>query len=117
MNALFFNLHNHVVEDYTGLGLRDLRSGVLRTPLDAEQTLIDDPLRVLRGVRFATTYHLTPEPRFLAAAAKPAVRNALQTKVTQGRARAAPRHARTRRDCKAEALAWPEVWFLFTTSH
>ncbi len=34
-------------------GREDLEAGVLRTPLEPEQTFRDDPLRILRAVRFA----------------------------------------------------------------
>lgn len=35
-------------------GLYDLENGIVRTPLDADITFSDDPLRMLRCVRFAT---------------------------------------------------------------
>jgi tRNA nucleotidyltransferase/poly(A) polymerase len=41
------------VEDFVG-GLGDLREGLIRTPLEPLQTFLDDPLRVLRLVRFAS---------------------------------------------------------------
>lgn len=34
-------------------GLKDLENGILRTPLDADITYSDDPLRMMRAVRFA----------------------------------------------------------------
>lgn len=53
VNALFYNLHTGLVEDYT-TGLADLQQRVLRCPLDPLQTFTDDPLRLLRGIRFVS---------------------------------------------------------------
>ena len=36
-------------------GQTDLRKGILRTPLDAKITMMDDPLRILRALRFSIT--------------------------------------------------------------
>ncbi|PLB51208.1 tRNA nucleotidyltransferase/poly(A) polymerase [Aspergillus steynii IBT 23096] len=54
INALFYNLNESKVEDYTGRGLDDLREKIIRTPLEPYQTFKDDPLRVLRLIRFAS---------------------------------------------------------------
>ncbi|GAC1586165.1 MAG: HD domain-containing protein [Ginsengibacter sp.] len=35
-------------------GMQDLRNGVLKTPLAPDQTFSDDPLRMMRAIRFAT---------------------------------------------------------------
>ncbi|ROW07999.1 hypothetical protein VPNG_06115 [Cytospora leucostoma] len=53
VNALFYNIHTSEVEDFVG-GLPDLEAGIIRTPMDPFQTFMDDPLRVLRLVRFAS---------------------------------------------------------------
>lgn len=52
VNALLQNLHTGQVSDPLGTGLEDLQSTVLRTPLDPAATFFDDPLRMLRAVRF-----------------------------------------------------------------
>ncbi|KAJ2455849.1 CCA tRNA nucleotidyltransferase, mitochondrial [Coemansia sp. RSA 2336] len=56
INALFFNIHSQSIEDFTSQGLEDLRRGIVRTPMDPVQTFRDDPLRVLRVLRFASRF-------------------------------------------------------------
>ena len=55
INAMAFSLQK---EDFGALvdpfgGIKDLDAGIIRTPLEPEQTYSDDPLRMLRAIRFA----------------------------------------------------------------
>ncbi len=44
-------------------GKKDIEKGIIRTPLEPEQTFSDDPLRMMRAIRFATRFHFKIEPR------------------------------------------------------
>merc|ERR1719362_529833 len=85
VNSLFYNIMTCQVEDLTGKGLEDLRAGRLRPPIDPVVTLLDDPLRLLRGVRFSCIYGFTPDPSFIRAAQDPRVHAALRRKVSRDR--------------------------------
>lgn len=57
VNSLLKNLTTGEVVDLTGKGLQDIKDGIVRTPLDPDITFKDDPLRMLRAIRFATKYN------------------------------------------------------------
>lgn len=61
INTLLIDLEGHI-HDRLG-GRKDLEAKVLRTPTDPNQTFTDDPLRMLRGIRFAADlgFDLAPE--------------------------------------------------------
>jgi len=51
-------------------GLSDIEDKILRTPLDPVVTFDDDPLRILRGIRFAAQLHYQLHPDSLSAIGK-----------------------------------------------
>lgn len=85
INALFYNINTGKVEDWTRRGLADLRGRVVRTPLPARTTFLDDPLRVLRAVRFAGRLGFTVDEELLGAASSKEVHQALLLKVSRER--------------------------------
>lgn len=56
VNSLLKDLTTGEVLDLTGMGKRDLKKGVVRTPLDPDIIFDEDPLRMLRAVRFTVKY-------------------------------------------------------------
>merc|ERR1711935_496652 len=85
INSLFYNVNNGQVEDWTGRGFDDLRRGLVATPLAPLTTLLDDPLRTLRSIRFAARLRFTMDEMLVAAAKDNRVRKALAEKVSRER--------------------------------
>ena len=61
-------------------GISDLESKTIKTPLDPDITFSDDPLRMLRGIRFATQLGFDIHPESLASITK----NAERIKIISG---------------------------------
>lgn len=85
INALYFNLNTQEVEDFTGTGLSDLESGIVRTPLAAARTFVDDPLRVLRAIRFASRFKFELDGEIIDSWTHEDVRTGLMNKVSRER--------------------------------
>jgi poly(A) polymerase len=66
VNALVMDFGGRV-HDPLDKGLADLQARVLRTPADPERTFGDDPLRMLRAIRFAAQLGFTLAPDVLPA--------------------------------------------------
>jgi len=61
VNALFYNIEDFTIIDYAG-GMEDLKSGVIRTIGDPSVRFTEDPVRMLRAVRFAAMLGFSVEP-------------------------------------------------------
>jgi poly(A) polymerase len=61
INALYYDLQNDIIVDYTG-GLDDITARHIRIIGDAGQRYREDPVRMLRALRFAAKLDFTIEP-------------------------------------------------------
>lgn len=84
VNALFYNLMTERIEDFTG-GIRDMQAKLIRTPMEPFQTFTDDPLRVLRLIRFASRLEFSIDPGVEAMMGDARVLEALKLKISRER--------------------------------
>lgn len=85
VNALFYNINTEQIEDFTNQGFDDMAKRVIRTPLEPYQTFKDDPLRVLRLIRFASRLDYTIDSEALKAMSDPDIKDALRKKISRER--------------------------------
>lgn len=57
INSLFQNLTSGEIYDLTGMGIEDLKNKIIRTTGDPDWIFKEDPLRILRAIRFALKYN------------------------------------------------------------
>ncbi|KAI5308602.1 CCA tRNA nucleotidyltransferase, mitochondrial, partial [Ascosphaera atra] len=85
VNAMFYNLNTASVEDFTGAGLQDMRERLIRTPLEPHQTFKDDPLRVLRLIRFSSRLGYKIDEETAEAMGMADIKEALKVKISPER--------------------------------
>lgn len=56
VNTLYRNISTGEILDMTGRAIHDIKEGILRTPMDPYETFDDDPVRILRCLRFAARF-------------------------------------------------------------
>ncbi|XP_074563184.1 tRNA nucleotidyltransferase cca2 [Curcuma longa] len=85
INSLFYNINTSSVEDLTGRGVQDLRNGYVVTPLPPKATFLDDPLRVLRAIRFGARFEFSLDEDLKKAAMDSEVKAAIAEKISRER--------------------------------
>lgn len=85
INSLFYNINTNSVEDLTERGISDLKSGKIVTPVPPKQTFLDDPLRVLRAIRFGARFDFILDEELKLAAADYDVQAAIAEKISRER--------------------------------
>ncbi|KAF7903662.1 uncharacterized protein EAF01_006711 [Botrytis porri] len=84
INALFYNIHTDILEDFTG-GLADMKAKLIKTPLEPYTTFKDDPLRVLRLIRFASRLNFKIDPGAENCMSNSTIMEALKLKISRER--------------------------------
>ncbi|MDE6130383.1 MAG: hypothetical protein K2F74_02210, partial [Muribaculaceae bacterium] len=85
INSLYYDISSDKILDLSGMALDDIAGHVIRTPAEPRQTFDDDPLRIVRCIRFACslgwnihpdTYEAIKEnPESIRIASKERIRN------------------------------------------
>eukprot|EP00605_Chrysophyceae_sp_TOSAG23-4_P002850 GSChrysophyteH1.ASY1.ANO1.3139.1 assembled CDS len=85
INSLFYNINTATIEDLTNCGLKDLRNGIIRTPLNPLVTFRDDPLRILRTIRFSARLGFAIDDGIVQASRNAEVQHIFSNKVSRER--------------------------------
>lgn len=85
LNALAEDEHGQIIDLFGGQ--EDLAKGILKTPLPAKQTMMDDPLRIMRALRFKITKGFSISDEIWLAMNQPEILDKLRTTVSGERIR------------------------------
>ncbi|HHV36657.1 MAG TPA: CCA tRNA nucleotidyltransferase [Candidatus Cloacimonetes bacterium] len=64
INSLYLRISDLTLIDPTQLAIEDLNAKILRSAYDTEKCIMDDPLRILRAIRFSLNFDLTIDRYF-----------------------------------------------------
>ena len=85
INALAKDMDGNIIDPFGGV--KHLKEGILITPLDSRKTMMDDPLRILRALRFSITKGFEVSEDIMEAMKQPNILEKLKTTVSQERIR------------------------------
>lgn len=85
LNAMAKDLDGNIIDLFEGK--EDLKAGILKTPLPSNKTMMDDPLRFLRALRFSITKGFSIHPDIFIAMMQPAILEKLEHVVSAERIR------------------------------
>lgn len=85
LNALARDMDGNIIDHFSGL--EHLKKGLLVTPLNPMKTMMDDPLRILRALRFSVTRGFEVSTDIMDAMKQPDILDKLKTTVSQERIR------------------------------
>jgi len=85
LNALAEDIDGNLIDLFGGV--EDLKAGILRTPLNPHITMMDDPLRILRALRFTITKDFTMSQDLWEAIQQPNILKKLEQTVSHERIR------------------------------
>jgi CRISPR-associated endonuclease Cas3-HD len=90
INSIYYNIDTGQIDDFVGgvkdLGLKDGKM-ILRTPDETKKTYMEDPLRLLRALRFHSRYpNSVVDPEIVESMSDPSIQEAYAKKVATERA-------------------------------
>ena len=85
VNAIARDLEGNLIDPFNGV--EAIKNKILDTPQDPMKTLKEDPLRILRALRFSITKDFTIKDRVWVAMGQPGILKALSETVSQERMR------------------------------